>query len=416
MVTLEHVVRYDSMSGLDRQGGLHLACAADQSPLPLFFQGRLLAPRRAALLLLALARVVGSRFHTPAAMLARILRESDPVVTCAPEAIRWEGFSACGGVYARVDLLPEALEGALLGYGTTNVDLGPKAREALARIDRSGPCELAVGAQHVELAGVTERKVALPVRWLKGLGQVQALMAEMPGRFVLNPQQARRLLHSLPKGPSREAGWLEYRAREPRLTQIESTGAVRLAGWQRLEVLSDLLGQATSLRIYSHEGGASAWEVLMPEARFSLVLSPEVWRGFSGEGQLLLPPAPEAPQPEIELDWHRRLQSLDVRQLNRLALRGQLGYQLDWGYFYRPLPYPYARLLDLEPRLQQARKLSVKWDGGQAWVDSSGTPYRVAWEGSRALCNCPWYAKHGLERGPCKHILAAQIDLDKEQP
>jgi hypothetical protein len=425
MVTLEHLACYQGLSGASRENGLRLACAANQTEAPLFFQGHLTSPRRTAQMLLALTRVVASRFHTPAAMLARVLREADPVVTCAPQRLRWEGFSACCSAYARVDLLPEAVDGALLAFGTTNVDLGQQARNALSQLNQASSCGLTVGAHYLEVAEVVERKVALPLRWLKGLVEVQASMSAMRRIWEIPGAEARRFLQSLPKGPSREAAWVVPAGRGLRLSQVACREGVRLTGWQRLTVLTDLMAHCRSLRIYTHPGGASAWELISPDSHFHLVISPEVWRGFSGEGQLLFP----LNRSELgsSLSWGQVLDRQTLLQqgslapgeleqsLALLANQGQLGYDLDLAeYFYRPLPYPFARFVDLHPRLQQAKKLTVDWQDGQAWVDSSGTTYRVAWQGHQPHCNCPWYARHQLERGPCKHILAAQLDLEKE--
>src|SRR5262245_19426729 len=76
---------------------------------PYFFSGRAAKPRLTADLLRALFDVVRSRFHTPAAMLGKILAMADPVVTCNDQCLRLEVFSACASVYARVDFLPEAI-------------------------------------------------------------------------------------------------------------------------------------------------------------------------------------------------------------------------------------------------------------------------------------------------------------------
>lgn len=414
MVTLEHVACYQGLSGASQENGLRLACAANQTAAPLFFQGCLTSPRRTAQMLLALTRVVASRFHTPAAMLARILREADPVVTCAPQRLRWEGFSACCSAYARVDLLPASVDGALLACGTTNVDLGQQARNALSQLSPASSCGLTVGAHYLEVAEVVERKVALPLRWLKGLVEVQATMAGMKRIWEIPVAEARKFLQSLPKGPSREAAWVVSAGRGLRLSQVACREGVRVAGWQRLAILADLLPQCRSLRIYSHPGGASAWELISPDSHFHLVISPEVWRGFSGEGQLLFP-LNRSELGGLAEQAFVQPERLTPADLVLLANQGKLGYDLDLEeYFFRPLPYPFARLVELHPRLLQARKLTVDWQDGQAWVASSGTTYRVAWQGQQAQCNCPWFARHQLERGPCKHILAAQLGLEKE--
>jgi hypothetical protein len=51
---------------------------------------------------------VASRFFVPPAMLERILALADPIVTSGGGMLRFEGFSGCRSVYARVDLTPES--------------------------------------------------------------------------------------------------------------------------------------------------------------------------------------------------------------------------------------------------------------------------------------------------------------------
>ena len=65
-------------------------------------------------------------------MVAAILRAADPVVTSEAANLRFESFSACCVVYARLDVLSDGLDGAPAASGTTNVDFNPPMREALA--------------------------------------------------------------------------------------------------------------------------------------------------------------------------------------------------------------------------------------------------------------------------------------------
>jgi len=49
-------------------------------------------------------------------------------------------------------------------------------------------------------------------------------------------------------------------------------------------------------------------------------------------------------------------------------------------------------------------------------VHSGKTRYRVRLLEDGARCTCPWFAKHRGARGPCKHVLAAQLVLEREEP
>src|SRR5215475_12524169 len=147
---------------------------------PYFFSGLLTDPAVGAAGMLACAAVARARYIVPGSVLAPII--NDPVVTSNADRLRFESFSGCCGVHARFDLLPGALAEAPLASGTTNVDFNPAMRGALGGVAGGGPLLLSVGSGEVTVdtaaESVTERKVPLPERWLKGFGEVQALTRE----------------------------------------------------------------------------------------------------------------------------------------------------------------------------------------------------------------------------------------------
>jgi hypothetical protein len=397
--------------------------------------------------LLTLVRVVQSRFHIPAQMLQRIIAQADPVVTCSEDRLRFEAFSACCSTYARVDLLPTAIDGVFLGHGTTNVDFNPGMRTALARIKEREPVQLSVGAGDVEVVSdggsVVERKVPLPLRWLKGFVESQAYLAEMTPRMEISGTEARRFLRSLPRqGSQGRATWVTRSGPGLRLSQIASKEAVRVAGIERLRLLEDLARHVQGLRVYATpDGQTTTWEANCGDARFQIALSPEVWRGFSGEGQLLTDLAREGDGDALRsvrtaLRWQSRLDADALARecnleagvvrtaLAQLAAGGLVGYDVaQAGYFHRELPFDLARIEGLQPRLKDARKLVAEHgvrieartdENVEAWVQGSGVEHRVRVTSEGSRCTCPWFAKHQGERGPCKHVLAVQITLEAE--
>ena len=444
-IALNHTYSYQSPSLVEEIEGsarIMLSTSGIGAEPDLFFRGTLASPRHTADLLLALVRVVQSRFYTPPAMLARILAMADPVVTCAENRLRFEGFSACCGVYGRVDLLPTAIDGALLAPGTTNVDFNPPMRAALSRLRDTEPAKLTVGAGAVELESRGERtfekKVALPLRWLKGFTEVQSYQARMEPRFEISGTEARRFLHSLPrKGTGYLAAWIVRAGSGLRISTLGGPGAVRVGGLERLRILEDIVRHISTVRVYSEQdGGTTGWEADCGIARMFLVLSPESRRGFSGEGQALLALANSVPDSAVQrvqaaLGWQPvvdvgglssicTMEPMIVRAaLARLGARGLVGYDLSEGaYFHRELPFDLSRVEELQPRLLDARKLlaanGVKMaaqdaDSVEAWVQGTDCEHhvRIAPDGSR--CTCPWYSKHSGDRGPCKHILAVQL-------
>ncbi len=447
MASLEHAYAYAFDSALqDERGGrgLRLATSGGAGAHPHFFRGRLTSPRLAADLLLAVSEVAATRFFVPAATIARLIREADPVVTSGGERLRFESFSACCGVYARCDLRPEAIEGEWVGRGTTNVDFGPKMRAALATVHDGERVGLHVGADSVSLereqATVVERRVKLPTRWLRGFVEVQCYQASMRPVHELAPADANRFLASLPREvpASGSPSFAVPQGRSLRLTQRSAAGGVMVGGPARLRLLTSLARGARALRVYAHDEGVSGWELVFDDARFHLVLSPEPSRGFSGEGQALFALADADGEKVLArvrgaLKWQAKLSpgalaaelGLEDRAvagaLARLGARGIVGFDLDDDcWFHRELPFDLAAIDGLQPRLVDAKAIvadgSVRMGtraGGEqeVWVRGTDVEHRVRIEGDDSRCTCPWFSRNQGARGPCKHILAARIFL-----
>ena len=381
---VDQVYRYSQVSSLRRHGTtsrLLLSTSGGTVDFPYFFQGSLRQPRMAGMLLRSLMTIVQSRFFVPPNMLARILALADPVVTCHKDRLRFEGFSGCCGVYARVDLLPEAIDGDFCGFGTSNVDSNPPMIHALTRLRDRDSVELSVGEDEVRLktgeSSVVEKKVKLPIRWIKGFVETQAVLSRMELRHELSAVDANRFLRSLPRmSTHRRSTWIVPSGRSIRLSQREARGAVRVGGLERLRVLEPLCPEAKSLRIYGDTTtSASAWELDLGDCRFQLALSPEVWRGFSGEGQVLEDLAASGrdrllARVKAELNWAwtvdrvRLAQRIgcDEKQINQalsvLGTRGLVGFDLhENSWFHREFPFDLTIVEKLQPRLVDARKL-----------------------------------------------------------
>ena len=446
---IDYAYRYRGHSEIvERPAGprLRLATFGGAEENPYFFEGRVVQPKRTADLLRGLMEVVRARFHTPAATLIRIAGAADPVVTCNDDRLRFEAFSACASVYARIDFTPEAVETETFGRGTTNVDFHAPMIAALAAIRDRDRVSLAVGASAVELKraeeSIVEKKVALPVRWLKGFVEVQAYQVRLKPALEIAGTEALRFLRSLPRMKThRHSIWVVPAGRGLRLSQQPAKVGVRVGGLERLRVLEGLASHAKCLRVYGDEtSGTSAWELELPGTRFHLVLSPDVWRGFSGEGQVLADLADKSwekvlPKVRGALKWQAvidaeelaRRTKLDPHQvgaaLAALASRGLVGYDVASGaYFHRELPFDLSLVDQLQPRLVAAKKLlaagGVSQESPQSpefMVAGSGVTHRVRLSEEGAKCTCPWFAKYQGKRGPCKHVLAAQMFADKDQ-
>jgi len=451
----QQIFRYPFESHLDSDADVTLIRLAtfsnDEESNPYFFRGQLANPRRTADLLRSLMTIVRSRFHIPAQMLQRILLESDPVVTCNDDRLRFEGFSACCGAYARIDMLPDSMKGESFGRGTTNVDFNQPMLNALAKIKSGDEVSISVGADKVVLKQrqkeTIEKKVKLPVRWLKGFVEVQSVQSRMELVHQVDAIHAFRFFRSLPKMKThRRSTWVVQSGRGLRLSQVASANGVPVGGLERLKVLELLSREAQSLSVFADQlTGASAWVLEFDDCRFHLVISPEVWRGFSGEGQALVALASKdktaIPKIQSLLKWQSIVDQKQIAKsskfsgevvetaLKSLGTRGLVGFDLiESAYFHREMPFDLDAVEKLQPRLLAARKLL---EGGnvkagkktkttcEVLVQSKDVEHRVKLQFGKELtakCSCPWYAKYEISRGPCKHILAAQILIEESNP
>jgi hypothetical protein len=445
-VAVEHVYSYPFASAASAgPRGVRLAIATsggEANQEPIFYSGGLAAPLLAARLLLAVSGVAATRFYVPPAMLQRILLAADPIVLSDGERLRFEALSPCCGVYARADLLPNALAEKPVARGTTNVDFNPPMRAALSGLREDQKVQLVIGDDGLRLERETEvveeRRVRIPERWIRGLGDVQALQAAMVPVITVGGAEAFRFLRSLPRsGTGRAPCFVAQNGSGLRLAHRPVPASVRVVASERLRALEAPARDATRLVVYEHESGASAWSLDLRDSRLTLVLSPQPSRGLSGEGALLEECLDSDASTDARLlaalRWNARVavedlaRELEVRPsvigagLARLAAGGLVGYDLvDGGYFYRAVPLRRADPAARQPRLVGARELV---DAGRVTIEESSErsgravvrgrdgDYLVAIHGDEATCTCTWFAKHGRDRGPCRHVLAVQMTL-----
>ncbi|MDA8586489.1 SWIM zinc finger domain-containing protein [Rhodobacteraceae bacterium] len=388
----------------------------------------------------AISEIVGSRFYVPPSMLAKILREADPVATVGADAVRFEGFSACCSAYIRLDLDNAALDVEERRKGTTNVDFGPELRGALATVARNTKMAISIGADAVEIIkdgkAIVEKKVPLPLRWVKGFAEVQVAVAGMEPAFSLPKIGAQRFLRGLPRAKHDQMVWVSATGSMARVTARESKGSVPLRGSHRLRVFESLAGLADGLDVHVNRStGVTSWALNFGTQRLWLVLNAEPWRGFSGDGGLLsqMTCSDKSGVAAItaQLNWQDQIdaealalatdlapKTVEVA-LAGLAAGGQLGFDLERAaYFHRELPFDMSRVEGLNPRLKSAQALfdkgAVRWVGDEAEVVSSDVTHTVTQGETSWRCTCPWFAKNGDQRGPCKHMLAVEIDLDRQ--
>lgn len=425
---------YARPSGLTTDG-LDLQTSGGLSANPRFFEGFMTTPPPAAAGLLAVADVARTRYFQPTGP-----GSLDPVVTGSAAMLRFESFSGCCGVYARLDVLPSGLDGRMLEHGTTNIDVNDPLRLSLARVTGNDPLHLAVGPDDLTVCtmggAVVERRVPLPSRWLRGFAEVAVIASGMRARAVLGAAQAADFLKRLPT--DRSILWAVPAGRSLRLTSRPVPGAVCVAGARRLAALRGVLRHATTLTVFGPAAGpdspalASAWMLESATTRLLLTLSPEPHRGFSGEGAVLsqlataevtddadLVSAMLAWDPTIDVDRLAADCGLPPARvtaaLTLLGTAGRVGFDVaEQAYFHRVMPFGTDAAARLNPRLAQAQALvaagAVRDADDHIAVTSGDTVYRVrVTDGTPAGCTCRWWGRHRGSRGPCKHQLAVLI-------
>lgn len=442
MTDLELIYRGASI--LEKQGGMHKLLLAHQTEIeeinqiPCFFWGTLTDAYTTAKCWTTVSKVVKSNFGpVPLAFLR------DPIVTAGAERLRFEGFSSCNGVYVRLDMKPESVDGEFIASGTTNVDFNDPMLNALNLIQKNERVVLAVGEKEVQVISekskVTERKVRLPMRWIKGLSSVQLYLADMVLKFEMKKIQAIQLFQNIPKGNLKGDFFVERRGEKCMFTTLATPGGVRIGGIARLRLLEGVLPLLEKIAVFeSADRQTCAFVCDFGNMQLLMAFSPEPNRGFSGEGKAL-----DHLTQNLPVEWVYALgsllksneifdplaisfeQGLDFGTVENLTAglssMGLLGYDLTANlHFYRRLPFKTERILSLNPRLKNAQKLLdkeqvkiVEKRGSylEARVHGSDVWHKVVLDAGTNFCTCNWFTNYQGRRGICKHILAVQMLL-----
>ena len=325
--------------------------------------------------------------------------------------------------------------------GTTNVDFNSPLVTELARLTPKDDLVLSVGAKEVGFhkggESFIERKVPVPVKWIKGLTTVQRYFADSEPVFSIGRVQALQLFRTVPAGKVKTDYYLSKRGARFVFSPVKNADGVCIGGIHRLKLLQPLLPLLNGIDVYAHERGlASTFVLRFDRLDFVFSLSRNAARGFSGEGAALEHLLDDLPAALIDAfdqyaHTNQTFQPVAVAAEHGLALdraeglaaqlaaMGLLGYDLSRRqYFHRRLPFKLSRILSLNPRLKGAEQLLADGkvtllrrdaDTVEAPVKGTGTAdHYVRLDAAGARCTCLWYSRHQGERGVCKHILATR--------
>ncbi|PQO28837.1 SWIM zinc finger domain-containing protein [Blastopirellula marina] len=418
----------------------------------LFLQSKLVYPRQTARMLRAVSRVVRTHYYDARPP------QLDPIATASRNMLRFEGFSGCCGAYVRLDLDRAALNAEEIRFGTTNVDFNAEMIGHLDRIGRESDVSLDISPESIALEHggkrVVEKKVSLPTRWMKGLCEVQVYQSRLQLAHRFSPGLIMPLLQQVGRS-QKHPSYLTVTAGKPRLSPRATSGAIPVGGMQRLDTLRSILPLLREVHLYTDpDSGVHAWLGESEAIRYWLVLSPELHRGFSGEGQTLSTLATGDWEDRVTMleDWlagrsenslnpSGPAETIDPAEiastlgwsvadaqatLAALATCGLAGFDAATGYYFqRKLPIDLSRIEKDQPRLKHAARLVAEkavrvtsdpvCDSVTAEVNSGDLTYFVRLKSTGDTCTCPWFSRHQGDRGPCKHVLAVRILTHREE-
>ncbi len=409
---------------------------------PCFFYGNIHNAYLASRCLSVLAQTVSSHFALTPGQIAKL---KDPIVSVGAGELHFEGFSSCNSVYAKITILKNGIDGEFLHAGTTNIDFNNQTIRAFNQVQQSEKLLIGVGSKEVHIVTdkqqTVEKKVTLPNRWIKGLGNVQVFLSEMELAFQLSKFEALQLFKTLPNAPTKSDYYLIKSGLHYSFSPLEKANSIKVGGIHRLNLVQKLISSVDSIFIYKHQSQQSfAFILNFKDIQMTYLFSNSVYRGFSGEGRLL-EDLTNMVSDKLILGINHFFKTnevfnptliafengLDLKLMNTLQSSlsgiGLLGYNLfDNNYFYRRIPFKPERLMSFNPRLKNAKKIVNNdeieiVENSEAYLKaivkgSADVYHTVIKKNDTYQCTCNWFTNNQNTRGLCKHILAVKIAME----
>jgi hypothetical protein len=395
----------------------------------------------------------------------------DPIVSVQKDGTFFEAFSGDESIYARVFLPHSQLESAEKpSMGTTNIDFSLLLEREFERVRSYRPMSLTIGLNSVdfktEAAVVEEEKIPLPETWVRGLVEVQSVLALAPItfemssdalseiiarlqsqkekhgprslKFMLNPEQPIRV-EIEPWGEVFADDWCTY--------QGETTETIRIWGRRRLAVLKDILVGTDRVKVhFLGSGMPSFWTVLKDDVELTIGLSGWSSNDWASKAKFsaFIPTANvDETQIPLALEFLTKNGSITTGELSKglsvtipqasvllqkLCLQGKAMFDPARNlYRWRDL-FPTLDLYQEDDSSRESRaglalmqgskvvktlddvKAGVRYLAGLAKVDKNEFKPVLELDADNrpkyAQCTCPFYSFNKLRQGPCRHMIA----------
>jgi hypothetical protein len=395
----------------------------------------------------------------------------DPIVSVQKDGTFFEAFSGDESIYARVFLPHESLNATEKSkLGTTNIDFSLLLEREFERVRSYRPMSLTVGLNSVdfktEAATVEEEKIPLPESWVRGLVEVQSVLALAPTvfemssdslaeiiarlqsekekhgprslKFMLKPNQPIRV-EIQPWGEIFSDDWCDYLG--------DSEQEIKIWGRRRLSVLKDILVNSERVKVHLLGSGMpSFWTVVKDGVELTIGLSGWSSNDWASKAKFssfiptanvkedLLPIALAQITKEGSVTTAELSQSISISTseasvlLQKLCLQGKVMFDPARNlYRWRDL-FPTFDLYQDDDSTRESRaaianlktwkitktsddlKNSIRYLNGT--IEHNSDKYLPMLEmdldnrPKYAQCTCSFYNFNKLRQGPCRHMIA----------
>jgi hypothetical protein len=401
----------------------------------------------------------------------------DPIVSVQKDGTFFEAFSGDESIYARVYLPHTALESAEKpSLGTTNIDFSLLLEREFDRVRSYRPMSLTVGLNSVdfttEAAVVEEEKIPLPETWVRGLVEVQSVLALAPTTFEMSSDALAEIIARLQSEKEKHGPrslkfmlkpgqpirieiepWGEIFADDWCTYEGDSEEMVRIWGRRRLSVLKDILVGTDRVKVrFLGSGMPSFWTVIKDGVELTIGLSGWSSNDWASKAKFssfiptsnvkeeLIPVALESITKSGSTTTAELAKALSITIpeasviLQKLCLQGKAMFDPDRNlYRWRDL-FP---TLDIYKEDDSSRELrgarSTKWEfsktlddvkDGIRYLSGSITMGQEVFKPlleldldnrpKYAQCSCPFYNFNKLRQGPCRHMIALLLESDSK--
>lgn len=403
----------------------------------------------------------------------------DPIVSVQKDGTFFEAFSGDESIYARVFLPHSALKTSEKpSLGTTNIDFSLLLEREFDRVRSYRPMSLTVGLNSVdfktEAAVVEEEKIPLPETWVRGLVEVQSVLALAPTTFEMSSDALAEIIARLqsekekkgprslkfmlkPSQPIRVEiePWGEVFADDWCTFNGESEATVRIWGRRRLAVLKDILVGTDRVKVhFLGSGMPSFWTVIKDGVELTIGLSGWTSNDWASKAKFssfipttnvkeeLIPLALEAVTKSGSTTTAELAKTLSVSVgeasvlLQKLCLQGKAMYDPDRNlYRWRDL-FPTLDLYVDDDSSREMRgalsslavfKVTKTLDDVKDGIRYLSGTISLGSETFKPLleldldnrpkyaqCSCPFYNFNKLRQGPCRHMIALLLVGDSQ--